>query len=223
MKLKLPIIYIFFFFLTCTSTADGLVEGSRGSFYVKGNVLVPFHTVVNHPFHNQNSNTPFATVAIGYSTNQFARKMIIALELEGFYREQHMKVKYNTIDLRTEVEAYGGFANIIATHKDFRALKTQPFIGAGIGYGRTKSYPVISNLPITPLLGGTSDNFIYQIILGTSYNITSNFSIHADMRYMHFAKIIEKRNTALLNSGDDFESKISNFTLGLGVSLSYRF
>ena len=234
MKLKLLIVILLSSLITLVGTAGNPLKHIETSccteqekarykehFYVKGNLLVPVYNLLeDHDWHDNHNHTPFGSVAVGYTTNKIDHALTFSLELEGFYKKQQLNFDpEDYIPFKTDVEAYGVFTNLIVKHKNFNISNIKPFIGAGIGYGRTKASDVMSgNANRTTLcLGQSQDNFIYQFILGASYDINSAFTFHTDVRWVHFSKILERINNDQ-SYAHDIQSKFSNLTLGIGIT-----
>lgn len=99
-----------------------------------------------------------------------------------------------------------------------------PYIGAGIGYARLKANNSTSFRGMTEYFSDSSNNFIWNISAGASYNINTNLAIDASYRFTDYGKVKTNHNFNIgqqYNHQIDTRSKVRGNTFNLGIRYTF--
>ena len=190
---------------------------SKEGFYTKAKLAIPITYSIENHFHNAHEIRPSGSIIFGKDFSK--NSLLYSLELEGIYNSTLIK-NDELLGARTKFDSYMILANLILSNKDFTIFKTQPYIGAGVGYGKNKTnYHMTTDQATVHILdSGESDNFVYQLMIGSRYSFNKQISFLGEVRYLYLNKLVERFN---LIPPSDLSSKIGEFSFNVGVKYNF--
>lgn len=191
-------------------------HNDRRDLYIRANLALPFYRKENDHIHETPKFRPFVNAAFGANVNEN-----FSIEAEVFYWKQKTQFR-GTIGDREEgnLKSYGSLVNIIAHPKKVAWKGFSPFVGLGLGYSATETEDIKSSFGITNgHLGEESNNFIYQIMIGSSYNMNRYFDIIGDVRWIDSIKF--KHRTPRNNRFVESRGKLRSIAFAIGGKIKF--